>query len=116
MSAQKPDAEAIHNPWRTQIENILAGTNYLRGAEWQELLEDLDGLYVKAARITQLEAENAELQKNAARYLWLRDQHWVEPEAKFRLELSDTMDASQYEREIDAAIDVVIAQATGSAS
>ena len=52
-----------------------------------------------------LAAQVGALRKDAERYRWLRDEHWVEPEAKFRLGLSDTNDAATYERELDAAID-----------
>ena len=66
-----------------------------------------------ADRIDELErqlAEAREDQADAKRYRWLRDLHWVEDEAKFRLSLADTPDSSQYEKELDQAIDAAIAQ------
>lgn len=47
--------------------------------------------------------------KDAARYLWLRDQHWVEPEAVCRLNLVDGEYLNQYHAQLDAAIDSFIA-------
>ena len=73
-------------------------TNYMRQA---------------ADRIDELERQLAEAQKDQAdakRYRWLRDLHWVEDEAKFRLSLSDTSDSAQYEKELDQAIDAEIEQ------
>lgn len=40
-----------------------------------------------------------------ARFEWLVSQHWVEPEAVFRLDLSDTDDSSKYMVEVIEAID-----------
>lgn len=53
--------------------------------------------------------------RDAARYRWLFGQHWVEPEARFRLNLSQATedDAALYKLELDAAIDAAIARAEG---
>lgn len=52
-------------------------------------------------------AEDAKDREDAERYRWLRDQHWVQPEATFRLGLSESTedDGALYEKEIAAAID-----------
>jgi len=39
------------------------------------------------------------------RFIWLVSQHWVEPEATFRLGLEETDDSCNYERQIIDAID-----------
>ena len=55
-----------------------------------------------------MQAKLEQAQADAARYLWLRIQHWVEPEATFRLGLTETDNAAQYEEELDAAIDAAM--------
>ena len=68
------------------------------------------GLALKAAKaMQQAETERADANElDARRYRWLREQHWVEPEATFRLGLSETDSATQYEVELDSAIDSAI--------
>ena len=60
------------------------------------------------SRIVELKEENTSLKQDTARYRWLSAQHWVEPEAVFRLGLSDTDDFGEYQRELDAAIDTAM--------
>lgn len=48
------------------------------------------------------------LERDAARYRWLRDQHWVESEATFRLCLSDVEYLNQYHDALDYAIDAAM--------
>ena len=52
----------------------------------------------------------ADLEAAEKRLIWLIGQHWVEPEAVFRLNLSGTDDAAAYEQEAIAAIDAALAQ------
>ncbi len=42
------------------------------------------------------------------RFRWLAAQHWVEPEATFRLGLQETDNAAEYERQLIAAVDTRI--------
>lgn len=50
------------------------------------------------------------LERGAERYRWLRDQHWVEPEARFRLGLSSATedDAELFNMQLNAAIDAIL--------
>ena len=51
-------------------------------------------------------ATRAEADKWRARFEWLAAQHWVEPEAAFRLDLTDTGDDSAaYMAQLIAAVD-----------
>ena len=65
-------------------------------------------LRASAYRIEVLEQELAETGKDAARYRWLIAQHWVEPEACFRLNMQETDDSHKYALDISAAIDAAI--------
>lgn len=56
-----------------------------------------------------LEAANLD----AARYQWLAVQHWVEPEATFRLGLKDVEFTNAYMAELGAAIDAAMAATKG---
>jgi multidrug resistance efflux pump len=62
------------------------------------------------AEIERLTEQVERLKADAERYKWLAAQHWVEPEAVFRLSLSDTDNSLEYMRELDAAIDAARAQ------
>lgn len=45
MSKQEATRLAdFHNPWRTSLENCMAGDNYLRPSEYAELINELDEL------------------------------------------------------------------------
>ena len=59
-------------------------------------------------RIEELEQALAEASKDAARFKWLIAQHWVEPEATFRLSLQETDDSGKYLLDASAAIDAAI--------
>jgi hypothetical protein len=81
------------------------------------LADALDGLAMKpwtrSEASTELRRQHAEIERlkaYAERYQWLAAQHWVEPEAVFRLGLSDTDNSLEYMRELDAAIDAARAQ------
>jgi hypothetical protein len=67
---------------------------------------DLDDV---AAQSRLAQHELYELRKDAeqwrARFAWLAGQHWVEPEAKFRLDLRDTEFSNQYMAELIVAVD-----------
>ena len=70
-------------------------------AELREICAAIDDpacdLTLTAAEcIKKFRAENESLRKDAERYRWLRDQHWVEPEATFRLGLKETDFSDQY--------------------
>ena len=49
--------------------------------------------------------EISEVVKWRVRFEWLAAQHWVEPEAKFRLSLTETDDAGAYIAALVAAVD-----------
>lgn len=36
---------SFHNPWRSPIEAVMAGDNYLSAGEYESILSDLDELY-----------------------------------------------------------------------
>lgn len=50
---------------------------------------------------------------DAARYHWLSVQHWVEPEATFRLGLEDVEFINTYRLQLDVAIDAAMAATKG---
>lgn len=61
-------------------------------------------------------ATRAEADKWRARFEWLAEQHWVEPEATFRLELQETEFSEQYKAALVAAVDAKLtpnAEVTG---
>lgn len=69
-----------------------------------------DAAYIAAANpqvVIEMCDEIEALRKVAARYHWLRDQHWVDSEVTFRLGLSEGSEdsTSMYHKELDAAID-----------
>jgi hypothetical protein len=69
--------------------------------------------YVLAANPATISALLADLEAAEKRLSWLLGKHWVEPEVVFRLNLSDTDDAAEYEREAIAAIDAALSQLKG---
>jgi hypothetical protein len=66
--------------------------------------------YIAAANPATITALLADLDAEKARLQWLISQHWVEPEAVFRLNLSGTDDAAAYEQEAYNAIDAALSQ------
>ncbi len=78
-------------------------------ANWHDVCEDYRGTF---ADIQWLLGALEAAQKDAKRYRWLLAQHWIEPEAVFRLGLSGTDDFSAYEIELAAAIDSKLAART----
>lgn len=78
-------------------------TELRQAAHYTALDHHRDLLERAAARIRQLEQVER-------RFNWIRDQHWVEPEACFRLGLSSESEdnASVYEDELNAAIDAAL--------
>jgi hypothetical protein len=70
-------------------------------------------LEFKSQRIFDLLQERDDLLLNAERYWWLRDQHWFESEATFRLSLSESQFANEYHDKLNAAIDQAIEQGKG---
>lgn len=73
-------------------------------------METEDAAYIAAANPAAISAILADLDAAKARLQWLIGQHWVEPEAVFRLNLSGTDDAAAYEQEAYAAIDAALSQ------
>lgn len=72
-----------------------------------------DMMYIATASpttILQLLDYVESLERDAARYRWLRDQHWVESEATFRLCLSDVEYLNQYHDALDYAIDAAMGE------
>ena len=81
---------------------------------YTEVCQDRIALRQKCGHeIEALEQEVEALKADAERYRWLRDQHWVEPEARFRLGLSNESedDAALYEQELNKAIDAALKKA-----
>jgi hypothetical protein len=70
-------------------------------------------LEFKSQRIFDLLQERDDLLLNTERYWWLRDQHWFESEATFRLSLSESQFANEYHDKLNAAIDQAIEQGKG---
>lgn len=46
-----------YNPWRESLENCITGDNYLRSAEYDDLIQELDRLYSIVAERDRLAAE-----------------------------------------------------------
>lgn len=65
-----------YNPWRESLENCITGDNYLRSAEYDDLIQELDRLYSIVAERDRLAAECEALRADAERYRWLRDEAW----------------------------------------
>ena len=67
--------EVADNPWRTFIENVIAGDNYFRASEYRELLADLDRGYAAQAQVESLTrdlaAARAEAEADKRRLDWL---------------------------------------------
>lgn len=59
-------------------------------------------------RLVELTSRIRELEADAKRYRWLRDKHWVQEEAEFRLNLSDTELQNVYHDELNKAIDAAL--------
>lgn len=80
------------------------------GSKWIKYAQDTnDSNDIAVAVWSALREVLDEQTPDAKRYRWLSEQHWVESEATFRLGLSGTDDATQYESELGAAIDAAIA-------
>lgn len=84
---------------------------------------DLKELYQRAihgngassAEVIELVGLIEDSQKDAARYQWLAVQHWVEPEATFRLGLEGVEFINTYRFQLDSAIDAAMAATEGEA-
>jgi hypothetical protein len=67
---------------------------------------DGGGVVVSAYDLTALLDMLEAAQKDSARLIWLASQHWLEPEACFRLDINDVeCDAGRYISELRAEID-----------
>ena len=69
-----------------------------------ESMESVDLSAIVSAHLPDLEQQA----KDAVRYKWLRDQFWVEEEARFRLNLIDTEYSDVYHIALDEAIDAAM--------
>jgi hypothetical protein len=85
------------------------------GNEAEAAADEIERLRKLAAdRLEQMQADRKEAlawRKDAERFRWLAGQHWVEPEAVFRLNLDDTDDSESYFRQLVDAIDSAMGKA-----